>query len=181
MLSKSTILLTAGLAAAGLAAGVAVGCSKASAASSRAQDEMAAVSPPIPSPPSPRDGHAASDDNYFVDAVPDACAAGTLCTLRLRLTATGDYHINDEYPYKFKADDAAGVEFQGSDSNGKNVFSKSAGDWSKDAEKSGTMTVKFKAADKGSKTIAGTFKLSVCSAQNCLLKQAQLSVSVAAR
>jgi hypothetical protein len=128
--------------------------------------------------PTPRDGHAASDDNYFIDAAPDACTAGSVCVLRLKLTATGDYHINDEYPYKFKAEDAGGVEFQGTDGAGKNVFSKAAGDWSKDGEKNGTMTVKFKPADKGSKSITGTFKLSVCSAQNCLLKAAQLSVPV---
>lgn len=129
-------------------------------------------------PRAPQDGHAASDDNFFVDAAPDACTAGSVCVLRLKLTATGDYHINDEYPYKFKAEDSGGVEFQGTDGAGKNVFSKAAGDWSKDGEKNGTMTVKFKPADKGSKSIAGTFKLSVCSAQNCLLKSAQLSVPV---
>jgi hypothetical protein len=179
MLRKSTILLTAGLAGVTAVVAIAAGCSKASAAPSqaRAQEDMT----PVVSAPAPRDGHAASDDNYFVDSAPDACTAGSVCTLRLKLTATGDYHINDEYPYKFKADDSAGVEFQGTDSNGKNVFSKAAGDWSKDAEKTGTMTVKFKPADKGSKTIAGTFKLSVCSQQNCLLKQAQLSVSVTVR
>jgi hypothetical protein len=154
------------------------GCSKASAAPSRATADMSPAADP---PPAPRDGHAASDDNFFIDAAADACSAASVCVVRLKLTATGDYHINDEYPYKFKADDSAGVEFQGTDAAGKNVFSKAAGDWSKNAEKYGTMVVKFKPDGKGARTVAGTFKLSVCSAQNCLLKSAQLSVSIAVR
>jgi hypothetical protein len=96
----------------------------------------------------------------------------------LRLVATGDFHVNDEYPYRFKAEEAPGVRFEGTDAAGKNVFSKPAGDWQKSDLKSGAMSVKFTALEKGTDTIAGTFKLSVCSPQNCLLEQRQISASV---
>jgi len=123
--------------------------------------------------------HAACGTNYFVDASPHSCAPGANCSLTLTLVATGDYHINDEYPYKFKASDAQGVEFLGNDAGGKNVFSKAAGDWQKTDAKSGTMAIKFKGVAKGNAAIAGTFKLSVCSAANCQLEAPQLSTTVA--
>jgi len=120
--------------------------------------------------------------NFKIDAAAvGACKAGAECKLAITLTAAGDYHINKEYPYKFKAE-GAGVEFLGGDAAGKNTFSKSAGDFvidaSSDPAKSGTMTVKFKPAAKGSSTISGTFKLSVCSAQNCQLETQEISATV---
>ncbi len=72
----------------------------------------------------------------------------------------------------------SGVDFVGTDDGGKNVFSKAAGDWRKADARSGAMTVKFKPADKGRPTIAGLFKLSVCSAQTCLLEQRQVATAV---
>ncbi|MDP9149787.1 MAG: hypothetical protein M3O36_07615 [Myxococcota bacterium] len=127
-------------------------------------------------------GHAACGNNFFVDAaVPPACSAGASCTLTLTLVATGAYHINDDYPYKFRADDSAGVRFLGkSDADG-NVFSKAANDWTKKDEKTGTMTLTFRAASAGSKVISGLFKLSVCSAKSCQLEQQPVQASVTAR
>jgi hypothetical protein len=127
-------------------------------------------------------GHAVCADDFFIDAVPpDECAVGSVCSVTFKLVATGNFHVNDEYPYRFKATDAPGVAFAGTDAAGKNVFSKPAGDWRKVDEKGGAMTVKFTAADKGSKTIGGTFKLSVCSQATCLLEQREVSALVAAR
>jgi hypothetical protein len=126
--------------------------------------------------------HAVCADDFFIDAVPpDDCAVGAVCTVTFKLVATGNFHVNDEYPYRFKAADVAGVAFAGTDTAGKNVFSKPAGDWRKVDEKGGAMTVRFTAADKGSKTIGGTFKLSVCSAATCLLEQREVSAVVAAK
>ena len=96
-----------------------------------------------------------------------------------RVAASGV--TNDEYPYKLKADDAPGVEFLGADSAGKNVFSKAASDWRKRDEKSGQMTLSYRAADKGQKTVGGTFKLSVCSADNCQLEQQHVKATVAVK
>jgi hypothetical protein len=125
--------------------------------------------------------HAACGNNFLVDAAPGAprCQVGATCSVTLTLVATGAFHINEEYPYKFKADDAPGLEFLGTDAAGKNVFSKAAGNWQKKDEKTGTMTVAFRPAAAGSKTVAGTFKLSVCSAQSCQLEQQVVTTTVA--
>ena len=98
-------------------------------------------------------------DNLFVDVAPGAgCAAGAICTLRLTLVATGDFHINEQYPYRFKADDAAGLTFLGTDEAGQNVFSKNAGDWKALDAKSGTMTVKFTPHARGPATVGGVLQ-----------------------
>jgi hypothetical protein len=118
-------------------------------------------------------------NNFKLDASPAGdCKAGETCTATIRLEAVGDYHINKDYPYKFKAKEAPSIEFLGSDPAGKNVFSKGAGDFTIDGEKVGTMTVHFKPGAKGAVTVGGTYKLSVCSAQNCQLEQPDLSIGV---
>ena len=127
-------------------------------------------------------GHTSCGSNFFVDAVPPAsCASGANCAVALTLVATGAYHINDEYPYKFRADDLPGVAFQGTDPAGPNVFSKSASNWQKTGPQKGTMNVVFQSTDKGTKNVAGTFKFSVCSDQNCQLEQATLATAVSVR
>jgi len=127
-------------------------------------------------------GHTACGSNFFVDgAQVGDCPAGANCTAKLTLVATGDFHINDQYPYKFRADDVAGVTFRGTDHGGPNVFSKDADDWHKTGAQAGVMTVTFQSTDKGSKSISGNFKLSVCSAQNCQLEQQTITVPVAVR
>ncbi|MDP9033520.1 MAG: hypothetical protein M3O50_01830 [Myxococcota bacterium] len=127
-------------------------------------------------------GHAACGSNFFVDAaVPSACSAGASCVLTLTLVATGAYHINDDYPYKFRADDGPGIRFLGkSDADG-DVFSKAAGDWTKKDERTGTIAITFRAASPGSRVVSGIFKLSVCSAQSCQLEQQAIQASVTVR
>jgi hypothetical protein len=125
--------------------------------------------------------HAVCADHYFIDTVaPDHCAAGAECTLSIKLGAMGAFHVNDEYPYKFKADLAPGVQFVGTDPAGQNVFSKPAGNWLKVDDKSGLLSVKFFVGTPGEQTIAGTFKLSVCSAANCLLEERPLHARIVA-
>jgi hypothetical protein len=124
-------------------------------------------------------GHTSCGSNFFVDAVPPAdCAAGANCAVTLTLVATGAFHINDQYPYKFRADDAPRVTFQGTDPTGANVFSKGASNWQKTGPQKGTMSVVFQATEKGTKSISGVFKFSVCSEQNCQLEQATLTTAV---
>jgi hypothetical protein len=151
-------------------------CSKAREVASQGTSETQALAAPQAGC-----GHAVCADNFFVDAAPATCTAGAPCSFVLKLVATGAFHVNDEYPYRFKADDAPGVSFQGSDASGKNGFSKPAGDWQKTDEKTGMMTVKFVSTDPGTKTIGGTLKLSVCSAQACLLEQRQVAANVVTR
>lgn len=151
------------------------GCGKDGHASGR--DERG-----VPAPQGTECGHTACGANFFVDAAQVGdCPAGANCTAKLTLVATGDFHINDQYPYKFKADDVAGIAFRGTDRGGPNVFSKDADDWRKTGAQSGVMTVTFQAADKGARSITGNFKLSVCSAQTCQLEQQTVTVPVAVR
>ncbi len=209
MALRTTLRGFVGLVVAGLGV-VGAGCGKGEAAATGAKSGMTVASASDPAAPSalpvapvapaavasgaasapgasprPADGackHAACADNFFVDtAAANDCAVGAPCSVTVKLVALGDFHVNDEYPYRFKADDAPGVDFGGTDALGKGVFSKTAGDWHKEDAKSGAMTVKFTPREKGSKTISGTFKLSVCSVQNCLLEQRQLAVPVVAR
>jgi hypothetical protein len=162
------------IAAAGLFALLVAGCGKDGRAASQAPDDPAAA------PPHGDCGHTACGSNFFLDAAPAGdCPAGATCSVTIRLVATGEFHINDDYPYKFKADDAAGLEFLGADPAGKNTFSKAASNWQKKDEKSGVMTVAFRSAEKGDKTVGGTFKLSVCSAQTCQLEQQPVQAKVA--
>src|SRR5579859_2709775 len=56
--------------------------------------------------------HAACADNFFADTqAPSDCAVGSTCDLAVKLTATGDFHVNDEYPYRFKANDVPGIDY----------------------------------------------------------------------
>jgi len=125
----------------------------------------------------------ATGNNFTVNANVAACSANADCKIDLKLEAKGDFHVNKEYPYKFKATAANGVTFLGKDAAGADTFSKTAGDFTLDSgnEKLGTMTIKFKPASKGAVTIAGVFKLSVCSAQNCQLETANVSIPVTVR
>jgi len=93
----------------------------------------------------------ATGNNFTVNANVAACSANADCKIDLKLEAKGDFHVNKEYPYKFKATAANGVTFLGKDAAGADTFSKTAGDFTLDSgnEKLGTMTIKFKPASKG--------------------------------
>lgn len=126
-------------------------------------------------------GQIAKGNNYTIDAdLVGACKAGAECKVDLKLKAGDGFHVNNLYPYKFKANDIAGVDFTGTDASGKNTFSKAAGDFRIDPkdEKIGYLTVHFKPSKAGAVSITGTFRMSVCSAQNCQLETAELTIPV---
>jgi hypothetical protein len=162
---KTALLMSLGTFAA--IACISMACAKDSvAATSRGTRAPVAVGPHV-------DGN-----HYVLDAAAGDCAAGATCSVTVKLVAGGEYHINQQYPYKFTAAQAPGVTFLGSDSGGPNVFSKTAGDFAINDEKTATMTVKFKATQKGAVTIDGTLKMSVCSSANCQLEQQEVAVNV---
>jgi hypothetical protein len=164
MIMKSSVCLAA------LAALVAIatGCSKESEAS-----VQKSASPAVASPASPAASQVKTD-TYEVALVADGeCKKDQVCSLKVNLKAQGEYHINDEYPYKFVGQESDGVDFQG-----KTSFSKSAGDFSKTGEKTGVLTIKFKATKAGATTVKGKFKMSVCSKDKCLLQEPDLELSV---
>jgi hypothetical protein len=93
----------------------------------------------------------------------------------LKLAVTGEYHVNKEYPYKFVATPGA-VDYLGK--GDPNTFSRANGDFAEDGEKAATLTVRFKAKQAGDATVAGTYKLSVCSAENCQIEQQAVTLTV---
>ncbi len=147
---------------------------------SGSRSPVASAGAPAPSTAPAADcGHSVCTDNLFIDAAgTPGCTAGAVCTVHLTLVATGDFHVNDEYPYRFKAEEAAGVTYLGTDEGGKNVFSKGAGDWKKIDARSGAMTVKFTPERRGDAAVAGVLKLSVCSGATCQLEQSHVSTVV---
>jgi hypothetical protein len=151
------------------------GCAKSRAAAAEGKG------PPAPSPGAAC-AHTACGERFYVDAVsPESCTSGAECDVALKLVALAPFHINDEYPYRFRGDDSSLLQFLGTDAAGKNVFSKAAGDWRKADATNGSMNVRFVPTVKGSTTVGGTFKLSVCSTESCLLEQRQVAISVAVR
>ncbi len=134
------------------------------------------------SPASAACDHAACGNDFFVDLAPvDGCTVGSRCAVSVKLVATGDYHINDAYPYKFKADEIDGVEFLGAGGPDRNVFSTFTGNWSKSDERTGAMTIAFKPSNPGTMALGGTFKLSVCSPENCQLESQAVKTTVTVR
>lgn len=147
----------------------------------------AAASPRLEPSPHASAGHASAGalvpasartagKNFVLDMASAGCRAGEACAVTLRLQPQGDYHVNKEYPYKFIATKTAGITYLGSADP--DTFTRAAGDYREEGEKSATMTVKFKPAARGEVTISGTYKLSVCSADNCQIEQQPVSFKV---
>ncbi len=115
--------------------------------------------------------------NFGLDVASPGCRAGEDCTMTIKLVVAGDYHVNKEYPYKFVASAAPGVAFLGK--GDASTFSKASGDFVEEGEKAATMTVRFKASSPGQATIAGTYKMSVCSAEQCQIEQQPIALAIA--
>jgi RNA 3'-terminal phosphate cyclase len=58
------------------------------------------------------------------------------------------------------------------------TFSKDNGDFVEEGEKSGTMTVRFKPTAAGEAKVAGTYKMSVCSADQCQIEIQPIALAV---
>jgi hypothetical protein len=114
--------------------------------------------------------------NFAIDVTAPSCAVDTDCALTLKLLPAGDFHINKEYPYKFVATPAAGVTFLGK--GDPNTFSKSAGDFKEEGEKSATMTVRYKPTSAGGAKVSGTYKFSVCNPDQCQIENQPIALDV---
>ncbi|MCW5817938.1 MAG: hypothetical protein KIT84_43465 [Labilithrix sp.] len=117
-------------------------------------------------------------DHFALDLASSGCKAGAECTLTIKLAVEGDFHVNKDYPYRFLAAEAPGVEFLGKPD--KTKFTKDAGDFVADGEKTATMTVRFKPAAAGKTKVAGTYKMSVCSADQCQIEEPSLELVIPA-
>jgi hypothetical protein len=100
--------------------------------------------------------------------------AGAEGTVEVTLTAKGDYHINKQYPYKFKLIDPApdGVTFP------KAILKKEDGAFD---EKKATFKVPFVVTKAGKAKVSGTLSLSVCSDANCIMEKQLVEVSIDAK
>lgn len=117
--------------------------------------------------PGPTGAPLAAKPFYRVDRAPQAaCTSGASCEAALVLTALGNYHVNKDYPFKFVADPAMATQVDG---QGTFAF----GD-----AKHGTMTITFRPPAPGTTKLVGTFKLSVCSDENCEIETPKLELEV---
>ncbi len=96
-----------------------------------------------------------------------ACQVEAPCEARLILTALGDYHVNENYPFKLEAT-APDITVDGTGSFEPNG-------------KTGTMALAFRASKPGTAKLAGTFKLSVCNDDNCQIEAAKVAFEVPVR
>ena len=143
-------------------------------ATSTSTSIASAVTPPLAAKPVSAHFAAAA---FTVDASnPGTCKVGGDCAVTLRYQTTGEYHVNDDYPYRFTANDAPGVQFQGSD--GGATFSKKTGDFQKASATSAVMNVRFRAASAGTATISGTFKVAFCTDTTCTPAVQAVSLAV---
>jgi hypothetical protein len=149
-----------------LLAGAAFACSKSEAATSRPQAEPTKAATGVAA------GAKAESENYIAEIkVTGPYAAGKEGTVEVVLVPKGSYHINAQYPYKFKATDPApaGVTFP------KPLLQRADGTFE---EKKGSFKVPFVAAKAGKATVSGTLSLSVCSDANCIMDKVELAVDV---
>lgn len=114
--------------------------------------------------------------NFALDVASPGCRAGEDCTMTIKLVASAEYHVNKEYPYKFVAAAAPGITFLGK--GDASTFSKASGDFTEEGEKTATMTVRFKPAAAGEAKVSGTYKMSVCSAEQCQIEQQAIALAI---
>ena len=113
-------------------------------------------------------GHktATTGAHYRIDPLSQVvCTAGAPCEAKLVVTALGDYHLNDRYPFKFEADAQPGIAIESA------VFSH-------DAATMGTMTIRFRSEKPGTARLAGTVRLCVCSDDTCDVETPKIALEV---
>jgi len=97
--------------------------------------------------------------------------AGQPGEAEILLTAKEPFHVNDKYPYKFKAKEGPGVKYAAP------VTSKEA---VKLETMKATMTVGFTPESAGKHVLAGQFSFSVCTDDKCLIEKRDLALEITA-
>jgi len=111
-----------------------------------------------------------SEDSYDLKLEPSGTyKVGTAGAVQIVLDAKGPFKVNQEYPYSFALNEAPGVKF---------ANMKVTGDAVKLEKKRATMSVPFTPSEAGARTISGTFKFSVCTDEQCLIKKQELALAV---
>lgn len=143
------------------ALGFAILCISATSEAGRAAPDHRAVS-----------ASKAETDNYVVEiAASGGYKAGAEGSVKVTLVAKGNYHINAQYPYKFKtaAPPPDGISYP------KPVLNRPDGTF--EATRA-SFQVPFVAAKTGKATVGGIFHLSVCSEANCIMDKVPLDITV---
>lgn len=99
--------------------------------------------------------------NYTISVTQADCKVGAECTVSVKIEAQGAFHLNKEYPHKVVPNAAAGITWT------KEAFGRPSGDFAESNEKSGVITLKFKAEKAGTTEVTGVFKFAVCSDATC--------------
>lgn len=111
-----------------------------------------------------------SEDSYELKLEPNGTyKVGSAGTVQVVLDAKEPFKVNQEYPYSFALNDAPGVKF---------ASMKVADGAVKLEQKRATMSVPFTPSEAGERTISGTFKFSVCTDEQCLIKKQELALAV---
>jgi len=111
---------------------------------------------------------------FVVEVKPPAdVAAGGEAAADVVLTATGEYHLNKDFPTALEITPPAGVELA--------AAKLTIADAASFEEKTATWKVKFTAKDAGDKKFAASFKFAVCTATTCDPKKEALGWTVAVK
>jgi hypothetical protein len=131
----------------------------------------AAATPPAPAAAADASGTNRYDEQKFalVAQPSGAYAAGKEGTIEVVLDAKPPFHVNQQYPYKFKTKEAAGVKFA------QPVVGKDA---AKIEQQRVTMRVPFVPDAAGQRTVSGQFAFSVCTEETCLMEKRDLALVV---
>jgi len=110
-------------------------------------------------------------DTYRAEMTADSTyKAGAAGSVKIKLTAKAGFHINGQYPYRFKASaPAEGVSYP------KPVLARADGQFE---EKTAVFTLPFVAGHAGKFAVGGVLNLSVCSPASCIVQKAPLEVTV---
>jgi hypothetical protein len=145
------------------------GATAAPAATAKAAAPEAA--PGAPAAPAAEAKPRVEGKGFIVEVkAPADVAAGGEGTAQVVLTATGEYHLNKEFPTALEVTPPPGVEVPKS--------KLTVADAAKFEEKTATWEVKFTAKDAGEKKFAASFKFAVCTATTCDPKKEALGWTV---
>ncbi|MEO8549830.1 MAG: hypothetical protein ABI678_07645 [Kofleriaceae bacterium] len=107
--------------------------------------------------------------------------AGSELTSNIKVTPTGEFHVNTEFPIKLTLEPPTGVKLAKQELVAGGM-DKAQGDAVAFSEKALSFAVKATADKAGTYDIKGTFKFAVCTNNNtkCLAKKQPITVTVAA-
>jgi len=142
---------------------VLLGAAALSAASARAGEAGAAGAPSASA--------RVEADTYLVEiSAGSPFKVGATSSAKVSLTAKAGFHINDQYPYRFRTSPPVeGVSYP------KPVLERADGQFE---EKTAVFTLPFVASHAGQFAVGGVLSLSVCSPTSCIVQKAPLNVNV---